>query len=43
VKVFRKQLCAKRGISSQAELFSMMMPLMAEAAGGRFQVQMGER
>ncbi|MDH3474676.1 MAG: LuxR C-terminal-related transcriptional regulator [Rhodospirillales bacterium] len=43
VKVFRKQLYMKCGISSQAELFSTMMPLMAEAAGGRFQVQMGER
>lgn len=31
VKVFRKQLYKKCGISSQAELFSLLMPLLAEA------------
>jgi DNA-binding CsgD family transcriptional regulator len=28
VKVFRKQLYARCGISSQAELFALMMPLL---------------
>ncbi len=32
VKVFRKQLYAKCAVSSQVELFAMMMPLMAEAS-----------
>ena len=30
VKVFRKQLYRKCGISSQAELFSLVMPLLSE-------------
>lgn len=30
VKVFRKQLYARCGISSQAELFALMLPLLAE-------------
>jgi DNA-binding CsgD family transcriptional regulator len=29
VKVFRKQLYARCGISSQAELFALMLPLLA--------------
>lgn len=32
VKVFRKQLYARCGISSQAELFAMMLPLLKEGA-----------
>lgn len=34
VKVFRKQLYARIGVCSQAELFALMMPLLAEATGG---------
>ena len=37
VKVFRKQLYAKCAVGSQAELFAMMMPLMAEASGKTFE------
>lgn len=33
VKVFRRQLYARCNISSQAELFAMMMPMLAEASG----------
>ncbi|ESW60059.1 MAG: LuxR family transcriptional regulator [Rhodobacter sp. CACIA14H1] len=35
VKVFRKQLYAKCGLSSQAELFALMVPLLAAAPSGR--------
>ncbi len=33
VKVFRKQLYSRCGISSQAELFSLMMPILERASG----------
>lgn len=36
VKVFRKQLYAKCGISSQAELFALMMPVLGEVVGPTF-------
>lgn len=35
VKVFRRQLYARCGISSQAELFSLMMPILARIDAGR--------
>lgn len=35
VKVFRKQLYRKCGISSQAELFTMMMPILSDIVASR--------
>lgn len=40
VKVFRKQLYAKCGISSQAELFALMMPVLGEVVGPAFDGRM---
>jgi DNA-binding CsgD family transcriptional regulator len=37
VKVFRKQLYRKCGISSQAELFALMMPILERTRGASFE------